>query len=55
MATPRAFLSYAHADDRTLKGAITVLRKRLQDFYGLVAGSELEIFLDKDGIEWGKQ
>ncbi len=52
---PQAFLSYAHFDDEFHGGAITKLRKRLQDAVRAVTGRPFHVFQDKDGIEIGQR
>jgi len=52
--TPQAFLSYAHHDDKFLRGGVEHLREDLEDAIQFVTGEPFEIFLDKDGIEFGQ-
>src|SRR5215467_10271717 len=52
---PQAFMSYAHFDNDYLGGAILRLRTDLVTNYRAANGSRLEVFIDSDGIEWGKQ
>ena len=49
----RVFWSYAHKDDERTNGAITTLRKRIQEEYALQTGSEANIFQDTKDIAWG--
>jgi formylglycine-generating enzyme required for sulfatase activity len=51
---PRAFLSYAHADDEWEGGAITAFRDHLAGAFRAVTGRPLEIFQDRDGMAWGQ-
>jgi TIR domain-containing protein len=52
---PQAFMSYAHFDNDYLGGAITRLKTELEDSYRAANGSRLNVFIDSDGIAWGKQ
>lgn len=45
---PRAFLSYAHADDDFLGGRIVALREAIQKAVRFETGEAFEVFLDKD-------
>lgn len=49
-----AFLSYAHYDDKFLRGAIQHMREDLEDAIKFVTGQDFRIFLDMDGIEFGQ-
>jgi formylglycine-generating enzyme required for sulfatase activity len=54
---PRAFLSYAHADDDFLGGRIVALRDAIQKAVRFETGEPFEVFLDKDaekGIQLGQ-
>jgi uncharacterized protein YukE len=48
-----AFWSYVHADDEAEGGRIVELGRDVQRQYGLITGGELELFLDRDALEWG--
>ena len=50
----QAFLSYSHADDAFLEGAISWLRQELQRASKAVTGREFKIFQDRDGIAFGE-
>lgn len=50
----QAFLSYSHADDEFLDGAISWLRQELQRASKAVTGREFKIFQDCDGIAFGE-
>lgn len=50
----QAFLSYSHADDEFLDGAITWLRKELERASKAVTGRQFKIFQDRDGIAFGE-
>jgi F-box protein 11 len=52
--TPKAFLSYAHADDDFLGGRIAALRDALQKAVRFETGEPFDVFLDKDGIGLGQ-
>lgn len=47
------FFSYAHSDDTF--GFLTNLRNDLCDEYRVLTGDELELFFDRDSIEWGER
>ncbi|MDH3664788.1 MAG: SUMF1/EgtB/PvdO family nonheme iron enzyme [Alphaproteobacteria bacterium] len=53
-AKPQAFLSYAHADDDFLGGAISELRKDIEKAVPFVSGQRFKIFQDKDVIGFGQ-
>lgn len=48
------FLSYVHADDTSLHGRITRFAHDLVDRYALLYGHELQLFIDRDDINWGE-
>jgi hypothetical protein len=48
-----AFWSYAREDDTFDGGRITTLAENLLAEYSLLTASTLELFLDRDSIEWG--
>ncbi len=50
----QGFLSYAHADEDYLRGMVGALRDELKQAVRFVTGRPFSIFLDKDGIAWGK-
>lgn len=52
--TPKAFLSYAHADDEFLGGRIVALRDAIQRAVRFRTGQTFGVFLDKEGIGWGQ-
>ena len=47
------FFSYARSDDTF--GFLTNLRNDLCDEYRVLTGDELELFFDRDSIEWGER
>ena len=49
----RAFWSYVHEDDEAERGRISALAKDVVAQYEMLTGDKLELFLDKNGIEWG--
>ncbi len=51
--TWKAFFSYARKDDERTYGAITKLKKAIVNEYAYVTGNDLDIFQDKDDIDWG--
>jgi len=52
---PIAFLSYVHADDEGTRGGIVLLHRLLQEFVNLCGERPLEIFLDAEGMLWGRK
>lgn len=51
---PIGFWSYVHADDEAEEGRITRLARDVVAQYELITGEVIEVFLDKDAIEWGE-
>jgi hypothetical protein len=49
----KGFWSYVHADDDAEFGRIRQLADLLRKEFGLQTGEELQLFLDRDSIEWG--
>ncbi|MBV09903.1 NACHT domain-containing protein [Rubinisphaera sp.] len=50
-----AFFSYSHLDDENTNGFLFKLHKRIKKEIGLVSGnSDISVFFDKDGIEFGQ-
>ena len=47
------FWSYVHADDVAVGGRITGLATAITEAYALVTGEPLDLFLDRDSLEWG--
>ena len=47
------FWSYTHEDDRLDDGRVRRLADKLRGEFALLTGAELELFVDRDGIEWG--
>ena len=47
------FWSYAHKDEENSRGAVLELLESIKAEYELQTGDELEVFVDKDAIEWG--
>lgn len=47
------FWSYAHDDNRQTRGRILDLAEHLKDEYSLLTGNDLELFIDRDSVEWG--
>jgi hypothetical protein len=50
----KGFWSYAHADDDSEGGRIRDLAGLIRREYRLLTGQELDLFLDRDAIEWGE-
>lgn len=48
-----AFWSYTHEDDERLNGAISSLAQRLGNEYAVSSGDNLNIFLDRQSLDWG--
>lgn len=53
MATPTGFWSYVHADDDAEGGRIVKLAHDVVARYQMVTGEEIDLFLDRDSLEWG--
>lgn len=47
------FWSYVHADDDAEFGRITALGRDLAVQYEMLTGEAIELFLDRDALEWG--
>jgi TIR domain len=50
-----AFWSYAHEDDELAQGDVVALGRRVKAEYELLTGEPLQLFLDRDSIEWGEE
>jgi len=50
----RLFVSYVHADDTRLRGRMVQFAHDVADTYALLYGREVELFVDRDDIEWGE-
>jgi hypothetical protein len=48
-----AFWSYTHEDDERLNGAISSLARRLGNEYAVSSGDNLNLFLDRQSLNWG--
>ncbi len=53
MAAIGGFWSYVHDDDDAEEGRIVALAKRIVAEYELQTGEGIELFLDRDSIQWG--
>lgn len=53
MAKLGGFWSYAHADDDADFGGITNLGRDIVAQYEMLTGEPIELFLDRDSLEWG--
>lgn len=53
MANEGGFWSYAHADDDADGGRIADLARDLIAQYEMVTGEPIDLFLDRDSLEWG--
>ena len=49
----RGFWSYVHKDDEAENGRISQLARDMVAQYEMITGDEIELFLDKDRLEWG--
>ena len=50
-----AFWSYAHEDDKLDRGNVLTLAALLRDEFSLITGEEMNIFVDREAIEWGQE
>lgn len=55
MAALKGFWSYVHADDEAELGRITQLGKDIVAQYMMATGDEIDLFLDREQIEWGNE
>lgn len=53
MAIARGFWSYVHKDDEAQGGAISKLARDVVAQYEMITGESIELFLDRDRLEWG--
>lgn len=53
MANLNGFWSYAHKDDDAEEGRITELARKLVREYELLTGDNINLFIDRDNLEWG--
>lgn len=53
MANEGGFWSYAHADDDADGGRIAALARDLITQYEMLTGDSIDLFLDRDSLEWG--
>lgn len=53
MAQSKGFWSYVHDDDEAERGRVSQLAKDVIAEYALLTTETIELFLDKDDIEWG--
>lgn len=49
------FWSYVHADDACDGGRVLALSRKLRDEYQLQTGDEIDIFVDRESLEWGAE
>lgn len=47
------FWSYAHADDKRTKGKVLRLANEIGDAFSLLTGEEVDIFVDRNSLDWG--
>ena len=55
MSGYQGFWSYVHSDDEDDQGRISQLAKDVVAQYQMRTGETIELFLDKDAIEWGEE
>lgn len=48
-----AFWSYAHEDNDRQGGRVLALSEALKDEYAVTTGDDLEVFVDRESLEWG--
>lgn len=53
MASNDGFWSYVHNDDDASFGKIVQLGRDLKSQYEMITGTAVELFLDRDSLEWG--
>lgn len=53
MNDSQGFWSYVHKDDEADGGRISKLAKNVADQYEMLTGETINLFLDKDALEWG--
>lgn len=53
MTSNDGFWSYVHDDDDASFGKIVQLGRDLQRQYEMITGTSVELFLDRDSLEWG--
>lgn len=49
-----AFLSYSHEDNERGGGRVLALAGALRDEFAVTTGEELDLFVDREAIEWGQ-
>jgi hypothetical protein len=54
-ARAAVFWSYSHEDAELDGGQILTLANRLRDEFALITGDTLDLFVDRDAIEWGDE
>lgn len=55
MPEAAGFWSYARHDDHDAQGRIRQLATLIRLEYSLITGSEIEIFVDRDSLQWGDE
>lgn len=53
MSSYQGFWAYVHKDDKAEQGRISRLAKDVVAQYEMLTGESIELFLDKDALEWG--
>lgn len=51
----KAFFSYAHRDEENSQGKVTALARHLKREYEIQSGLTLNLFLDRDDLQWGDE
>lgn len=54
MAELKGFWSYVHADDEADKGRVSHLAQDVQAQFEMLTGEKIDLFFDKDAINWGE-
>jgi hypothetical protein len=55
MGNAQGFWSYAHRDDEAEAGRISQLARDVVAQYEMITGEAIELFLDRDSLEWGDE
>jgi hypothetical protein len=55
VSAPRGFWSYVHKDDEAEGGRIVSLARDVISQYEMITGETIDLFLDRDSLEWGDQ
>jgi hypothetical protein len=55
MADAAGFWSYARSDDEAETGRIRRLAESIKTEYAMLTGAEIDVFVDREDIEWGEE